>query len=189
MSWTAQHMAAATVCAQDTPAAKEQKTPAAKEQKRKPTEPTHTDTPRNRGSGLAFAIGLGYEYGLVGGQLLYFYRPGELPLFVTPHAGIGFFGDFSYCVGLSTAWGTRHRAVLDASWGAVGFAKLNLHGVIVDERASYGLHGALGYEYTGDKGFIVRALGGAAYQIDARLGESEKGVLFTFSLGIGLKLW
>jgi hypothetical protein len=146
------------------------------------------ETPRNETSGIALAVGLGYEYSGLGAQALYYIRTPGAPVFITPHAGVGSLGIIGFAAGVSAALGFRHRLIADLSYAMYGVKELSLHGTLADERIVYGVNAGIGYEYMANSGFLIRALVGGSYPLDAYIDDDERVVFFTLGFGLGWKL-
>lgn len=154
-----------------------------------------TSPPSSVTSGLAIGTGLGYQYAMIGAQLLYYQQLGASAR-LTPYAGGGVFpseGDKNlpgFSVGTMLILGASHRFVLDLNYGlaAVEGIKELRTGKVIDSRTVYGVTAAGGYEYMADGGFFVRPSLGATYFTD-EVSTTNKKVVPTINIGLGYKFW
>jgi hypothetical protein len=151
-------------------------------------------TSANDRSGPVLAAGIGYEYGLLGGQLLYQQRLGQTRIYIAPHVGVGW-GPFEvpkivYAGGVSAIWGKRHRAVLDFSYAMAGSLNVGLHGTTVDTIVVYAPTAGLGWEYVAESGFFLRVVpAGISLVMDRRVSPTDRRPYWNLSIGVGWKLW
>jgi hypothetical protein len=150
--------------------------------------------PKSETSGLALGIGFGYQYAMLGGQLLYYIRLPGVPLQIVPYAGGGYFpsieegldGSPGFSAGTMVGLGNTHRLVLDVNYG---LAALQYITATKETKTLYGLTVAIGYEYMSDPGFFVRPQFGATYFIDKPEDPDKSRFVPTLNIGLGMKFW
>ncbi len=153
-------------------------------------------TPKSETSGLAIGAGLGYQYALLGGQLLYYIQIPETLFRVTPYAGGGYWpstgdhdGKPGYSLGVMASFGGNHRVVLDLNYGLAAMEGYSSDGIEFVTHTLYGITLALGYEYMSGGGFFVRPQFGGTYLTDAWTVVDESRLDVTLNIGLGFKIW
>ena len=163
--------------------------------------PASAPEPRDKAftSGLALAVGVGYQMPVLGGQADYYWLPPESPIGLMGYLGAGWWpapehdaakGDPSLglAAGASAFLGHRHRLVVDVGIGLAAIETTTFGATLVAQDKVYGVTAAPGYEYVARGGFLVRASIGATYL----LGDIPSGdlrVTPTFNLAVGAKLF
>jgi hypothetical protein len=142
--------------------------------------------------GPAVTVGLGYQYTAIGAQIIYYFPFGHLN--VAPYLGGGWTAENSSApvngaAGVSVLYGVHHRLLVDGCVGYLRTDYLNLHGTVVDHHRVYGFSTGIGYEHWASNGSIIRIVPGFSFPLNARLGGEDERPAFTFTLGVGSKLW
>jgi hypothetical protein len=155
---------------------------------------TADEIPRGERGGLVIAAGLGNQFSGFGAHLAYYVRAPASPFAIAPYLGAGvqpggdgYSAVTSAVAGVTGMLGGEDRWLLDASAGAVGMTRLELHGASVATRAVHGVSLSLGREWMWRSGVLVRVLLGASYVIDA--GWWSANVWPALSFGLGWKPW
>lgn len=148
-------------------------------------------------SGLGLSLGLGTQYPVFGGQVMYYLQLPDTLLRVAPYASLGLLSvgtaggsNLGAAFGAIASWGDKHRLLLDAAYATVGLVSLNPHGRELDSRGVWGPKLELGYEYMAFSGWFFRFGVGAVYMTSQPLFSPRKRLGLALTLfGVGFKLW
>ncbi len=161
-----------------------------------PQAPSQEDLhPKSSTSGPSLGVGVGYQTPIFGVQAAYDVRLADSGFALIPWAGLGGWDDLAifgkssgwhtaYAGGVMATYGEHHRAVIDLAVAPIRFetstGTVCSFGQCRDESSShvtYGLTGAIGYEYVSSGGFYVRPMIGANVASP------------TVQLSLGAKIW
>jgi hypothetical protein len=144
---------------------------------------------QNRTSGLAAAVGIGYQTPLFGVEVAYYIKVAD-GWFLTPYVGIGGFynaegpGDFlfGYSGGLMAIYRPHYWGVfLDAGYGLAAAGYGGTTDAVSGEVSYGGVTFAIGGEYMANSGFLVRASAGVTDILSCDLCGTDQVISTVFS--------
>ncbi len=140
--------------------------------------------------GVTASLGLGYAYGVLGGQIRYD-RPLRPWLHLAPFVAGGFHYErvvVAGAIGMSVGFGRRQRLVVDLAVAPVQWQELNLHGTTIDFRTIYGPTVGVGYEDVSESGVMRRITFGYGWGMWGK-GEGLFSSRLSVTFGAGGRLW
>jgi hypothetical protein len=157
-----------------------------------PPEPAEPG--KNQTSGLAIGAGAGYQFAVLGAQLIYYIQLAD-SVRIAPYGGGGVWPSelgtfYGYAFGMMASFGGRHRGLIDVSYGLAGIegVKNVLEDTVLESESLYGVTIAGGYEFMADGGFFVRPSAGVTIlTTETRFSDTKASP--TFNIALGYKLF